>query len=204
MRIIAGKWGGRRVQAPTGRDTRPTGDRVREALFSSLHSRIGSFDGLRVLDAFAGSGVLGLEALSRGAAFLASAEYDARACRIIEQNYASLQGVQPSEVSSDKNFLLYRGDIFKASSRLRNLAIDLAFFDPPYDVPDGKIYQLLDKLCQEKTFSYGALIVIERAKTAQSEDMLPDGFVSLDIKYKGETSLHFVAFTPVLESNSKH
>jgi len=202
MRIIAGKWGGRRLQAPTGRETRPTGDRIRESLFSSLHSRIGSFEGLRVLDAFAGSGVLGLEALSRGAVFLVSVEYDSRACRIIEANYLKLTDDAKSTDPTDDYFRLYRGDIFKVAPRLRDFAIDLAFFDPPYDLCDSKIYQLLDVLRQERTFSYGALIVIERPKAAQSEDMLPDGFASLDIKYKGDTSLHFVSFTPDLKNNS--
>jgi len=69
MRIIAGEWRGRRLQAPPGVETRPTADRVRETLFSMLASRLGSFESLRVADLFAGSGALGLEALSRGASF---------------------------------------------------------------------------------------------------------------------------------------
>jgi len=190
MRIIAGKWGGRRLQVPPGTDTRPTGDRVREALFSSLHSRLGSFDGLRVLDAFAGSGALGLESLSRGAIFLAAIEHNSKACRIIEHNYESLQGEKPCFKSG--GFRLYRGDAFKLATSLQDLAIDVAFFDPPYDLPDGKLRELLDVLCQAKAFSYGALIVIERSKNAQEDDMLPSGFSLLDVKKKGDTNLYFV------------
>ena len=76
MRIIAGAWRGRTIEAPPGAETRPTADRVRETLFSMLVSRLGSFDELRVADLFAGSGALGLEALSRGAAHATFVEND--------------------------------------------------------------------------------------------------------------------------------
>ena len=81
MRIIAGQWRGRAIIAPAGEETRPTANRVREALFSMLTSRLGSFEGLRVLDGFAGTGALGLEALSRGAARATFVEKDAEAVK---------------------------------------------------------------------------------------------------------------------------
>src|SRR6187551_1062745 len=90
MRIIAGKWRGRPLQAPPGLATRPTGDRVREALFSMLASRLGSFEDLRVADLYAGSGALGLEALSRGAAFASFVETDTKAQAAIKTNAAKL------------------------------------------------------------------------------------------------------------------
>ncbi|MCL2402798.1 MAG: 16S rRNA (guanine(966)-N(2))-methyltransferase RsmD [Coriobacteriia bacterium] len=194
MRIIAGKWGGRRITAPSGQDTRPTGDRMRESLFSSLHSRIGSFESLRVLDGFAGSGALGLEALSRGAAFLASVESNPKTCRIIEDNYMNLQGISHSSDINPEQFRLCRGDIFKLSPRLQNLAVDIAFFDPPYDLSADKMHDLLQQLAETKVFAYGALIIIERAKTVQSEDLLPSSFTELDTKTKGSTTLHFARF----------
>src|SRR3954447_5674987 len=90
MRIIAGEWRGRQLEAPPGQSTRPTADRVREALFSMLASRLGSFEDLRVADLFAGSGALGFEALSRGAAFATFVERDAAATAIIKRNAAKL------------------------------------------------------------------------------------------------------------------
>ena len=196
MRIIAGQWRGRRLQAPTGKGTRPTSDRMREALFSSIHSRIGSFAELRVLDAFAGSGALGLEALSRGAAFLAAVESDMKACRIIESNYNSLQVNSPAK----EQFRLYRGDIFKTCTRLQGLAVDLAFFDPPYELSDEKLCELLQVLAEKKVFAQGALLIIERAKTKQGAgeitDLLPEGINILDTKTKGETTLYFASYFP--------
>ena len=90
MRIIAGQFRGRTLEAPRGSATRPTGDRVREALFSMLASRIGSFEGLRVADLYAGSGALGLEALSRGATFAVFVEADGSAQAAIKANAAKL------------------------------------------------------------------------------------------------------------------
>ena len=90
MRIVAGAFRGRSVQAPAGEGTRPTTDRVREALFSSLYSLRGGFEGAVVLDAFAGSGALGIEALSRGAAQAVFYENDAKAAAVLKRNLASL------------------------------------------------------------------------------------------------------------------
>ena len=90
MRIIAGRWRGRVLEAPRGRGTRPTADRVRETLFSMLASRLGSFEDLRVADLFAGSGALGFEALSRGAAQASFVENDSKAAAIIRANAEKL------------------------------------------------------------------------------------------------------------------
>ena len=90
MRIIAGQWRGRKVDAPPGEGTRPTADRTRETLFSMLHSRLGGFEDLAVADFFAGSGALGLEALSRGAASCLFVEQDAAAIKAIRANIAAL------------------------------------------------------------------------------------------------------------------
>src|SRR3954470_21936905 len=90
MRIIAGQWRGRVIDAPSGGATRPTSDRGRETLFSMLASRLGSFEDLRVADLFAGSGALGLEALSRGAAHVTFVESDAKAAAVIRRNAEKL------------------------------------------------------------------------------------------------------------------
>jgi len=186
MRIIAGKWGGRRLQAPANHSTRPTTDRVRESLFSSLHSQLGSFDGLHVLDVFAGSGALGLEALSRGALRLTAIESDPRTAQLVKDNYAKL-----SDNSDHADFQLYQGDIFKLISRLHNLGADLIFLDPPYDLSDKKLHNLLIKLGDAKTFSLDALVVIERAKSAKSELFLPENFTIVKSKTIAETALYF-------------
>ncbi len=119
MRIIAGRWRGRPLLAPPGDSTRPTADRVREALFSMLASRLGSFEGLEVADLFAGSGALGLEALSRGAAHCVFVENDRSALDAIRRNLAALDA--PGEV-------LARSAEHAALPR----PVDLAFLDPPY------------------------------------------------------------------------
>jgi 16S rRNA (guanine966-N2)-methyltransferase len=119
MRIVAGRWRGRPLVAPRGQDTRPTADRVREALFSMLVSRLGSFEGLQVADLFAGSGALGLEALSRGAAHCVFVESDRRAIDAIRANLAALGA--SGEVLPNK-----------AEHAALPRPVDLAFLDPPY------------------------------------------------------------------------
>src|SRR5215208_7039866 len=120
MRVIAGTYGGRRLQAPSGTDTRPTADRVREALFSILGARV---DGARVLDLFAGSGALGLEALSRGAAGVTFVERAPAALRVLRANLAAL-GADAEIVPSDA--LRWLGAASAASRQY-----DLVFLDPP-------------------------------------------------------------------------
>lgn len=126
MRIIAGALRGRRLQTPEGTETRPTADRVRETLFSMLTSRLGSFEGLRVADLFAGSGALGLEALSRGAAFTCFVEHDQRAVDAIRANIDSLGVEQRSQLLARSALALPPAEPF-----------DLIFADPPYAPQSG-------------------------------------------------------------------
>ena len=119
MRIIAGKWRGRVIEAPPGQATRPTADRVRETLFSMLASRLGSFEDLRVADLFAGSGALGFEAISRGAASATFVESDAKAAAIIRRNGEKLSA--SVQVLGSSALALPRSQPF-----------DLVFADPPY------------------------------------------------------------------------
>lgn len=124
MRIIAGKWRGRPIEAPPGVTTRPTADRVRETLFSMLASRLGSFEDLRVADLFAGSGALGLEALSRGAASAAFVENDAKAAAAVRRNAEKLGA--SIQLLGGSALALPRADPF-----------DLIFADPPYAAGSG-------------------------------------------------------------------
>ncbi|MEH3106571.1 MAG: 16S rRNA (guanine(966)-N(2))-methyltransferase RsmD [Sphingomonas fennica] len=118
MRIVSGRWRGRPLKAPAGEATRPTSDRAREALFSMLASRIGSFEGLRVADLFAGTGALGLEALSRGAAHCTFVEPDRAALAALEANVAALDAAATIVARRAES---YRGGPF-----------DLILLDPPY------------------------------------------------------------------------
>ena len=135
MRIIAGDWGGRRIKAPAGRDVRPTTDRVREAWMSALGGRL---DGLTVLDLFAGSGALGLEALSRGAAHATFVE-------IARQSLASL-GDNLRTLDAEARATVVKGDALKYALRLGPLAFDVALADPPYG--QGHAAALLERFAQ--------------------------------------------------------
>ncbi|HEX7120019.1 MAG TPA: 16S rRNA (guanine(966)-N(2))-methyltransferase RsmD [Longimicrobiales bacterium] len=121
MRIIAGRWRGRRIQAPPGRDTRPTTDRVREAWMSALQPEL---PGAHVLDLFAGSGALGLEALSRGAAHATFVERAGGALRALRENIERLGAAGETTV--------VRGDAVAYVRRLERCAFDVALADPPY------------------------------------------------------------------------
>ena len=126
MRIIAGAWRGRPIEAPPGMATRPTADRVRETLFSMLASRLGSFEDLRVADLFAGSGALGLEALSRGAAHVTFVENDSKAATIIRGNAAKLGASDRVQLLGGSALALPKAQPF-----------DLIFADPPYSPGSG-------------------------------------------------------------------
>lgn len=150
MRIIAGEWRGRPLVAPKGDATRPTADRVREALFSMLSSRLGSFEDLSVADLFAGSGALGLEALSRGAASCIFVEQDKPALDALRTNIAKLSA---------------KADVRAQSVMALGHAVaplDLILMDPPYDSNAGAV--ALDKLARLGWVGDATWISIETAK----------------------------------------
>jgi 16S rRNA (guanine966-N2)-methyltransferase len=134
MRIVAGQWRGRKLVAPQGDTTRPTADRTRETLFSMLVSRLGSFEGLTVADLFAGSGALGLEALSRGAASCAFVEQDPAAIRSLRSNITNLQAQAICDVRASSVLAL----------GIAKTPLDLILLDPPYRSKAGEV--ALDKL----------------------------------------------------------
>ncbi|MFN3989012.1 MAG: 16S rRNA (guanine(966)-N(2))-methyltransferase RsmD [Erythrobacter sp.] len=134
MRIIAGEWRGRRLAAPKGEATRPTADRARETLFNMLASRLGSFEGLRVADLFAGSGALGLEALSRGAEHCLFVEQDRAAVATIRANIASLDARARAQVEA--------GSVMALPAAPQ--PYDLLLLDPPYHTGAGDV--ALDRL----------------------------------------------------------
>ncbi|SOB87737.1 16S rRNA (guanine966-N2)-methyltransferase [Sphingomonas guangdongensis] len=160
MRIIAGEWRGRPLVAPAGAATRPTADRTREALFSILASRIGSFEGLAVGDFFAGSGALGLEALSRGAGSCLFVEQDRAAIDALRANVAKL-GTRAADVRASSVLALGPA----------RAPLDVILMDPPYGSGAGNV--ALDKLARLGWTSPATWVSIETAKT---EDVAVTGF----------------------------
>ena len=151
MRIIAGEWRRRLLQAPPGDTTRPTADRTRETLFAMLTSRLGSFEGLAVADLFAGSGALGLEALSRGAASCLFAENEPAAIRALRANIANLRAQQRCDV--------------RASSVMQlgpaKAPYDLVLLDPPYRSGAGAV--ALDRLARLGWIGEASWVALETA-----------------------------------------
>ena len=156
MRIVAGSHKGARIYAPKGRDTRPTSDRVREAIFAIL----GSVEGARVLDLFAGSGALGLEALSRGAAHAVFVESDPTAVKTIERNLEKL-ALEGRIVRSDATRYLAR-----TAERY-----DVVFVDPPYEMVESLRMPLAEHL--PRVLAEGGSVVVETAADVQPELSLP-------------------------------
>jgi 16S rRNA (guanine966-N2)-methyltransferase len=149
VRVIAGILGGRRLKAPGGRDTRPTSDRVREALFMALEP----LDGQRVVDLFAGSGALGIEALSRGAAWADFVEREATARRVLEENLESLGLLERGRVWAlelPHGLERLRGELGRA---------DLVLADPPYG--GGLAREVLEALGRAGVLKAGARVVLE-------------------------------------------
>ena len=157
MRIIAGEWRGRNLVAPKGDITRPTADRTRETLFNMLTSRLGSFDGLSVLDLFAGSGALGLEALSRGAADCLFVEQDAEAVKAIKGNVAKLDARPRASVQ--------QGSVMSLGPA--KAPHDLIFLDPPYFT--GAANVALDRMTRLGWIGPATWIAVETAKTEDVE-----------------------------------
>jgi 16S rRNA (guanine966-N2)-methyltransferase len=159
MRVIAGTWGGRKLAAVPGRGTRPTSDRVREAIFSRLESRY-LLSGARILDLYAGTGALGIEALSRGAAGIVSVEKSRRAARVLMQNIDSCKAADQSEVRI--------GDVARAIAELEAAGsrFDGVFIDPPYEKGLGA--DTLASIGGSGMITVGGWVV---AETARGEEL---------------------------------
>jgi 16S rRNA (guanine966-N2)-methyltransferase len=199
-RIVGGRARGRRLAVPdTG--TRPTSDRAREAIFSSLESLRGTFDGAAVLDLYAGSGALGLEALSRGAARVDLVESEAHAAGVIEANRKVVDG------GHDEGSLTGGGARVHAVTVERWLArsqaaprsgsgpgsgfgsgYDVVFCDPPYAVGSDEVSPVLEALRARHLLAAGAVLVIERARR-DPDWRWPEGFVAFRDRVYGEAHL---------------
>ena len=181
-RIIGGTAGGRRLAVVPGRLTRPTSDRAREGLFATVEAIRGGLAGARVLDLYAGSGAVGLEALSRGAADVLLVEADARAVRVIRANAAAL-GLAGAQVVNDRVArLLARG-------RGELAPRDVVFADPPYRVTDDELVQVLTALAGE-WLAPGAVVAVERA-TRSGAPTWPAGYEPDRSRRYGEATLWY-------------
>jgi 16S rRNA (guanine966-N2)-methyltransferase len=180
-RIIGGTAGGRRLETPRGQTTRPTSDRVREALFSAIESRTGSLDGLRFLDLYAGSGAVGLEAWSRGAGIVTLVEQDRRTAKLIAGNAQALGFTRANVVP---------GSVAGVLRRPPAAPYDVAFLDPPYPVPDDSVATVLQGLVDHAWLVPGALVVVERSSRSP-EPAWPAGFTDVRHKRYGETTLWY-------------
>ncbi|MEU8520592.1 16S rRNA (guanine(966)-N(2))-methyltransferase RsmD [Streptomyces sp. NBC_01216] len=176
-RVIAGTAGGRRLAVPPGNGTRPTSDRAREGLFSTWESLRGTLEGARVADLYAGSGAVGLEALSRGAAHALLVEADARAARTVRENVRAL-GLPGAEVRTGKAEQIVTGPAPATP-------YDLVFLDPPYAVPDDDLREILLTLRSEGWIGDAALVTVERS-TRGGEFGWPAGFDPLRARRYGE------------------
>ena len=183
-RIIGGSAKGRRLQTPKGDLTRPTSDRVREALFSAVQSSLGTFDGLRFLDLYAGSGAVGLEAMSRGAAAVTLVEQDRRTAGLIRTNARTLG---------------FTADVV-TSSVARHLAgaaatpYDVVYLDPPYSLDATAVLADLTALGERGWLVEQALVVVERSSRGALPGW-PGGFTEGRERRYGETTLSFSSWT---------
>jgi 16S rRNA (guanine966-N2)-methyltransferase len=180
VRIIAGEFRGRHIEAPRGVVTRPTSDRVREALFSRLDS-LGALTGATVLDAYSGSGSLGLEALSRGAHSVVFIDADRTALKSVRGNVASL-GVEARTtiLAGDSLALAVRGG-------LPGSPYSLLLLDPPYRIDKAEVAGLIEALVSKHCLSYGAYVTWEHR--AGEEFFWPVGFRALGSRRYGDTEV---------------
>lgn len=178
---MAGSRGGRRIAAPPGRDTRPTADRVREALFSALQSRRALF-GRRFLDLYAGSGAVGLEAASRGASAVLLIESDARAARTARANVAALDLAGVCQVAAGRV-----GSVLAAGA---TEPFDVVFADPPYATGEEEISAMLAALVDGGWLAAEAVVVVERSSRSP-QPVWPAAITGERGRRYGETQLWY-------------
>jgi 16S rRNA (guanine966-N2)-methyltransferase len=182
-RIVAGQAGGRRLAVPAGRGTRPTADRAREGLFATVLALRGTLAGARVADLYAGSGAVGLEALSRGAPDVLLVEADPRAGRVIRGNIEALRLPGAQLLAGRVEQVLARGPGDHPPR-------DLVFADPPYAAPDAELQRVLAALRDRGWLAPEALVVVERS--ARSGPVTwPDGYAADRSRRYGEATLWY-------------
>jgi len=189
LRIIAGVAKGRILGAVAGA-TRPTSDRAREGLFSSLASEFGTFEGLHVLDLFGGSGAIGLESLSRGATSVHIVEKDDEAQKTIETNFEIVKKSNPAG-----SFHLYGMSAERFLKDAPKNKYHLVYIDPPYDFSNQAVEDVLSALHDYEFLSSDAFIAVERT-TRGAQFIWPDAFVPARERKYGQATIYYANYQP--------
>lgn len=195
MRIIAGAAKGRPISAVASA-TRPTSDRAREALFSTLTSEFGDFEGIKVLDLYAGTGAIALEALSRGAALVHAVEKDEAAAKAIAENYDSIKSAEFSGL-----FHLYSMGVNRFLRDKSAHRYHFIYIDPPYDVADIDVIETLVQLQENDFLHPDALIAIERNSRVR-EISWPYGYEEQRVKSYGQATIFYGVPTDISAQDS--
>ncbi len=182
MRIIAGSSKGKTLLSPP-ETTRPTSDRAREGLFSSLESEFGSMQDLNILDLFSGSGAVGVEALSRGAANVFSVEQHEATARVAQQNFELV-------TTAAGKFTVINSPAMRFVSAPHQITFDIIFMDPPYELSNQEIEELIEKIEENGLLAERGLIAIERA-SKQSPFQWPAPFIQEKIRSYGQGSIFY-------------
>ncbi|RCW38231.1 16S rRNA (guanine966-N2)-methyltransferase [Halopolyspora algeriensis] len=185
MRIVAGSLGGRRIEVPS-RGTRPTRERVRESLFSALESAL-DLSGLRVLDLYAGSGALGIEALSRGAAQATFVESDRHAARLLRRNLEKLEL---------RGMHIEQKPVATALAARPRHPYDLVLIDPPYAVDSASLNEEYGLLVANGWTGPESLVIVERP-VQSDEPRWPESLVASRSKHYGDTVVYWAVHTAV-------
>jgi 16S rRNA (guanine966-N2)-methyltransferase len=189
LRIIAGVARGRTLGSVAGA-TRPTSDRAREGLFSSLLSEFGSFEGLHVLDLFGGSGAIGLESLSRGATLVHVVEKDDEAQKTIENNYELVKKSNPSG-----KLQLFGMSAERFLKDVPKTKYHLVYIDPPYDFSNQAVEDVLSALYDGEFLSGDAFIAVER--TARGAQFIwPDAYTPARERNYGQATIYYANYQP--------
>ena len=189
MRIIAGIAKGRPLDA-VGAATRPTSDRAREALFSTLISEFGDIAGLRVLDLYAGTGAIALESLSRGASLVHAVEKDDAAARAISANFESIKSAQCPGI-----FHLYAMNVHRFLQDKASQSYHFIYIDPPYDLSEIDVIETLIQIRDGGYLDSQGIIAVER-NSRTKEISWPEGFAALREKKYGQATIFYAVPTP--------
>ncbi|MEY4888133.1 MAG: hypothetical protein RL237_196 [Actinomycetota bacterium] len=188
MRIIAGIGKGRKLFSPPS-ITRPTSDRAREGLFSSLISTFGTLEGLHFLDLFAGSAAVGVEALSRGAALVEAVESNSVSADVCEENFALL-----SSLTGVGKFKVHNKTVFEFLNHTASNPYEIIYIDPPYEVANSEIEKILKKIISLNLLSKFGVIAIERDGKVKAFTW-PPSLTELKVRSYGAGSIHYGVHT---------
>jgi 16S rRNA (guanine966-N2)-methyltransferase len=188
MRIIAGIGKGRKLFSPPS-ITRPTSDRAREGLFSSLISTFGTLEGLHFLDLFAGSAAVGVEALSRGSALVEAVESNSVSADVCEENFALL-----SSLTGVGKFKVHNKTVFEFLNHTASNPYEIIYIDPPYEVANSEIEKILKKIISLNLLSKFGVIAIERDGKVKAFTW-PPSLTELKVRSYGAGSIHYGVHT---------